>query len=210
MKTLIGIALMLTTTALFSQSKEEVALNNQAVVLMDNGKYEEALPYLDKLNASDTANFVYRYNRAVTLFNLKQYHSAIAEYKYLHRLIPDQSEYIFQIGNGYEQLDSTNLAISFYTKAIEMDSDYFMYFFKRGTLHLKQEKYSEANADFSASLALNPKHHNSLHNRGIVNYKRGNEAEACQDWCQALQLGNVYSETHLRQLCRTFETCAEQ
>jgi tetratricopeptide (TPR) repeat protein len=204
------VAFVLSGSALFSQSKEEMALNNQAVILMDNGKYSEALPYLDKLNAKDTANFIYRYNRAVTLFNLKQYNKAIAEYNVLHLLIPEQSEYVFQIGNAYEQLDSVKLAISYYTRAIEMDADHFMYFFKRGTQYLKEEKLKEAEADFTASLELNPKHHNSLHNRGITLYKLGDKHRACEDWCQAFQLGNTYSKTHLTQLCNTIKNCVPE
>jgi tetratricopeptide (TPR) repeat protein len=201
------VAFTLFTTVLFSQSKEDVILNNQAVALMDEGKYQEALPYLDKLSARDTANYIYRYNRAVTLFNLKQFHNAIAEYQYLHSLIPEQSEYVFQLGNAYEHLDSSNVAISYYTKAIEMDRDHFIYFFKRGTLYLKQEKYPEAVADFSASIEINPKHHNSFHNRGIALYKLGNRTQACEDWCQAVQLGNTFSKSHLSEFCNQDGPC---
>jgi len=207
MRARLVVAFTLVTTALFSQSKEVVALNNQAVGLMDEGKYKEALPYLDKLSAKDTANFIYRYNRAVTLFNLKEYHNAIAEYKYLHTLLPEQSEYVFQMGNAYEQLDSSEIAISYYTKSIAMNADHFIYFFKRGTLYLKQEKYKAAVTDFSASLELNPKHHNSFHNRGIAQYKLGNQSQACEDWCRAVELGNTFSRTHLGQLCNTFKPC---
>ena len=195
------------TTVLYSQSKEEVALNNQAVGLMDEGKYQEALPYLDKLTAKDTANFIYRYNRAVTLFNLKRYHNAISEYEYLHGLIPEQSEYVFQLGNAYEHVDSSKVAISYYTKAIQMDADHFIYFFKRGTLYLKQEKYKDAVADFSASLELNAKHHNSFHNRGIAQFKLGNQTQACEDWCRAVELGNTFSKSHLKQFCNTLKPC---
>src|SRR5688500_9348170 len=134
------IAFVFGSIGLYAQSKEEVALNNLAVSLMDNGNYKEALTHLDKLTASDQNNFVYRYNRAVTVFNLKKYPEAIAEYKYLHELLPEQTEYIFQIGNAYEQLDSMNLAVSFYSQAIEMDQDHFMYYFKRGTVFLKQNE----------------------------------------------------------------------
>ncbi len=133
---------------LFAQSKEEVALNNLAVSLMDNGNYKEALAHLDKLTASDQNNFVYRYNRAVTLFNLKKYPEAIAEYKFLHDLLPEQSEYIFQMGNAYEQLDSTKAALTFYTQAIEMDQDHFMYYFKRGTVFLKTRLIAASRSRF--------------------------------------------------------------
>ncbi len=208
MKLRIVIALFFANITLVAQNKKaEVALNNQAVALMDDGKYKEALAYLDKITASDTANFVYHYNRAVTLFNLKNYHAAIAEYKLLHGLLPEQSEYIFQIGNSYEHLDSIKLAISFYTDAIRMDPDHFIYFFKRGTLLLKQNRLHEAEADFSAAIELNPKHHNSFHNRGITRYKLGEKNKACEDWCHAVILGNAYSRSHFDPNCRSFNQC---
>jgi tetratricopeptide (TPR) repeat protein len=88
-----------------------------------------------------------------------------------------------------------------------MDADHFIYFFKRGTLYLKQEKYKEAVADFSASLELNGKHHNSYHNRGIAQFKLGNQMQACEDWCRAVELGNTFSKGHLGQFCNTLKPC---
>ena len=207
MKFVVVILFTIVGTTAFSQSKEDVALNNQAVALMEEGKYKEALPVLNRLAEKDTANYIFRYNRAVTFFNLKQYQNAIAEYKYLNRLIPEQTEYIFQIGNAYEHLDSSNLAISYYNEAIAVDSDHFIYFFKRGTQFLKQEKFKEAIDDFGAALELNPKHRNSYHNRGIARYKLGNYKEACDDWCTADQMGNPHSKTHLTQFCNKYQPC---
>ena len=54
------VAFVFASTTLCAQSKEEVALNNLAVSLMDKGDYKEALAYLDKLTASDENNFIYR------------------------------------------------------------------------------------------------------------------------------------------------------
>ena len=174
---------------------------------MDNGNYKEAHHHLDKLTASDRDNFVYRYNRAVTLFNLKKYSEAIAEYKYLHELLPEQAEYIFQIGNAYEQMDSLKLAVDFYSKAIEMDQDHFIYFFKRGTVLLKQDEFLKAATDFTSSISLNPKHHNSFHNRGIAVFKLGQKDKACEDWCEARRLGNTYSGHHFNQSCSQSPAC---
>lgn len=207
MKNGLVIILIFWNGTLFSQTREQVALNNQAVALMDEGNYKDALPVLDKLVEADTVNTVYRYNRAVTLFNLKRYRESLSEYKILSKDLPEQSEYIFQIGNAYEQLDSTAQAIRFYSQAIEMESDNFLYYFKRGTIQLKQNKLKDADADFSASIELNPEHHNSLHNRGIARYKLGEEKKACEDWCRASQLGNTFSEGHLNANCANSPPC---
>src|SRR5688572_32649152 len=110
------VVLMLVSGTVFCQSREQVDLINQAVALMDEGNYKDALPVLDKLVEADTINTVYRYNRALTLFNLKRYHESLSEYKALAKVLPEQSEYIFQIGNAYEQLDSAAQAVQYYSK----------------------------------------------------------------------------------------------
>ena len=202
------VAFVFASITLCAQSKEEVALNNLAVSLMDKGDYKEALVHLDKLTATDENNFIYRYNRAVTLFTLKKYQEASGEYKYLHELLPEQSEYVFQIGNAYEQLDSVNVALTFYTLAIEMNQDQFLYYCKRGTVFLKQNELQRAEADLTSSIELNPKHHNSFHNRGITLFKLGQVGKACDDWCQAVVLGNAYSGNYFQQNCAKSPACA--
>lgn len=199
-----GIFLAISITV-FCQSPEE--LNNKAVALMDNDQYQEALPLLDNLVTSNHQNTIFRYNRAVTLFNLKRYREALADYKILHKLLPTEGEYAFQVGNAYEQLDSADRALSFYNEAIRLIDDNFLFFFKRGTIYLKQNNFEKAEADYNSALYLNPKHDNSLHNRGIARYKMGQQKKACEDWCKAFQLGNSYSSSHLKINCEKFDTC---
>ena len=146
-------------------------------------------------------------NHGGSPFFYRGQHSGIAEYKYLHELLPEQAEYIFQIGNAYEQMDSLKLAVDFYSKAIEMDQDHFIYFFKRGTVLLKQDEFLKAATDFTSSISLNPKHHNSFHNRGIAAFKLGQKDKACEDWCEARRLGNTYSGHHFNQNCSQSPAC---
>jgi serine/threonine-protein kinase len=191
----------------YSQSSDDVNINNRAVELMDEQHYKEALPYLDQLIARDSVNTIYRHNRAVTLFNLKKYNEARADYEILSTAVPEESEYVFQIGNSYEQLDSSQLAIEFYTKAIQLENDKFLYYFKRGTVLLHKGRFKEAESDFNESLLLNPRHDNSLHNRAIARYKMGQSRKACEDWCLANELGNPYSASHIKANCSMFDPC---
>jgi tetratricopeptide (TPR) repeat protein len=191
----------------FSQSDEDATLNSKAVALMDNKQYKEALPYLDDLIRLNTQNPLFRHNRAVTLSNLERHREAIADYKILAKALPNESEYVFQIGNAYEQLDSAIQAIWFYSKAIELEKNKFLFYFKRGTIYLKQNNFIQAEADFDASLKLNPDHDNSLHNRGIALYKLGHQRKACEDWCRAYLLGNTVSLSHLEKNCPRFAPC---
>jgi len=207
MKVICVVVLFSLWLDVYPQSSEEVEINNKAVVLMNGEQYKEALPYLDDLIARDSISTIYRHNRAVTLFNLKKYRRALADYEILSAAVPEESEYIFQIGNAYEQLDSAEVAIDFYTKAIKLENDRFLYYFKRGTLYLQKGKFKEAEADFNESILLNPGHDNSLHNRGIALYKMGRTRKACEDWCQANELGNPYSASHIKSNCSMFDPC---
>ncbi|HEX6890060.1 MAG TPA: tetratricopeptide repeat protein [Chryseolinea sp.] len=201
------VIIVLMCIDVYAQSSEEADINNKAVVLMNGEQYKEALPYLDDLVTRDSISTIYRHNRAVTLFNLKKYREALADYEILSAAIPSESEYVFQIGNAYEQLDSAELAVHYYSKAIQLENDKFLYYFKRGTLYLHQGKFKEAENDFNESLLLNPRHDNSLHNRGIALYKLGQSRKACLDWCQAKELGNTYSASHIKANCSMFDPC---
>jgi tetratricopeptide (TPR) repeat protein len=207
MRIVCVVILLAVCLDVYSQSSEDVNINNRAVELIDAEKYKEALPFLDELVTRDSISTIYRHNRAVTLFNLKKYNEALADYEILSTAVPEESEYVFQIGNAYEQLDSSQLAIDFYTKAIQLENDKFLYFFKRGTILLHEGKFKEAENDFNESLFLNPRHDNSLHNRGIALYKMGQSRKACSDWCLANELGNPYSASHIKANCSTFGPC---
>jgi len=128
----------------------------------------------------------------------------LKDYQFLLKAVPDDSENFFQVGNIYDHLDSLNKAEMYYSKAIELEEDNFIYYFKRGTVFLKNSRWSESVNDFSRALELNPEHHNSLHNRGIAYYKAGFKEKGCEDWCQALLKGNTKSALHLEKNCERY------
>jgi tetratricopeptide (TPR) repeat protein len=153
-------------------------------------------------------NTLYRSNRATVLFNLKDYKNALEDYYLLIEALPQENENYFQAGNVLEHLDSLDKAVYYYSKAISIDKDYYIYFFKRGTIYLKQNQWKNAIEDFSAAIELNPEHDNSYHNRGIAYYKIGAKEKGCEDWCQALLKGNTKSAIHLEKNCEKYpSTC---
>jgi tetratricopeptide (TPR) repeat protein len=185
-----------------SLAQSQQAINNEAVKMMNNENYKDALALLDPLVTNYPSVTAYRYNRAVTFFNLKQYREAIRDYKVLMEASPE-SEYAFQIGNAYDHIDSLSTATTYYSKAIDIDQDNYMTYFKRGTVYLKQSLFAKAIDDFTRSFELNPAHHNSLHNRAIALYHSKKQELACEDWCKAVELGNPYSMEHLQKNCKT-------
>lgn len=196
------IAMLLVVNQLFGQSDQET--NKRIVELIDEERYNEALPLAKEFLNKNPDDFAAHYNHAVICFHLKKYKEALEDYQFLSTEIPTNAEYLFQIGNVYENMDSLKLATEYYSRALQIANKDYLYFFKRGTCYLKLQWYDEAITDFNHSLRLNEMHHNSLHNRGIAFYKKGEKEKACEDWCQALLLGNPHSASHLDRNCKQY------
>lgn len=193
------------TTIVYSQTQQPVVsdMKSQEVLrLLGAERWDDALFISDSLIKAKPDFIPYRHDRAVALFNLQRYRDAIADYEVLHHYFPDEAEYVFQIGNSYEHLSDPGQAIRYYTNAIGINDSSYLYFFKRGTVYLKQGSFKEAERDFTASLNLNPYHHNSFHNRGIARFKLNRKTEGCADWCAADELGNTISMSHIDKLCK--------
>jgi tetratricopeptide (TPR) repeat protein len=179
-------------------------INETGIRLMEKGQYKQALPIFEKLVYAEPDNAVFRYNRAVTCFNLKRYKEALHDYLWLAEEYPEDPEYQFQIGNLYYELNQQTKVAAYYNRAIALDGDNFMYYFKRGTYYMKADRYDLALADFNKSLGINPRHANSLHNRGIIQYRTGQTDKACEDWCQAQLLGSSISGIHMEKNCKVY------
>jgi tetratricopeptide (TPR) repeat protein len=199
MRNVIVVLLVISSLSAIGQLNEKK--NNEAVALMEEEKYEDALLILNPLVSEFPSVTSYRYNRAVTLFHLEKYLQSILDYKELFKESPEV-EYVFQIANAYEQMDSLEKAVIYYSKTIELEQDNYLNYFKRGTIYLKTTKFENAINDYNISVRLNPAHHNSLHNRGIALYHLKRTEQACEDWCNAFRLGNPYSEEHLNKNCK--------
>lgn len=183
-------------------AQNEQKLSDRVVKLINSEKYKEALPLVEELIASMPEDFSARYNRAVIFFHLKRYQESLDDYLFLCEEDPTNSEYFFQAGNLYEQLDSLKKADYYYTEALKIHNTTHLYWFKRGTCYLKLQWYDKAIFDFNQSIRLNEAHHNTLHNRALAYFRKGEISLACNDWCQALLLGNPHSASHLQQHCK--------
>jgi len=176
----------------------------QAVTLMEQESYSEALKLLTPLVKQTPDDFTYRQSRATCYYQLKHFADAAFEFRILTQLVPENTEFVFQTGNSYEQLDSLRLAVQYYSTAIQQQPDNFLYHFKRGTVYLKQSRWSPAINDMNEVIALNKNYDNAYHNRAIALYKAGEEMRACNDWCRAALLGNKLSVTHLERNCKRY------
>lgn len=209
MKTLQVIFFLSSAAATLAQDTLNIQEHIRRLVAEE--KYQEALPLINQLIESRPDYFLYRQDRASIYYNLKKYNAAAQDFVILCREYPESAEFFFQAGNMFDHADSVKRAEFYYSRAIQLDRENYMYYFKRGTFYLKAKAYEKSVRDFTLALEQYPEHDNSLHNRGIAYFKLGQEDKACEDWCQAQLLGNSYSGAHLDRNCKKYpEPCLLQ
>jgi len=84
--------------------------------------------------------------------------------------------------NDYDQ------AISYWTKALELNPKYIEVYFERGFVWYNKGNYEQTIKDFSKYLELKPKDDNILFGRGIAWAKNNNPKEAIVDWKKAIEI----------------------
>jgi len=87
-------------------------------------------------------------------------------------------------------LGKTDLAISDFNKAIEINPNFIEAYSNRGTVYGKLGKTDLAIFDFNKAIKINPNYANAYSNRGIVYAMLGDIQKAKQDAIKASQLGD--------------------
>ncbi|HJS28576.1 MAG TPA: tetratricopeptide repeat protein [Anaerolineales bacterium] len=91
-------------------------------------------------------------------------------------------------GVTYDKLDRYTEAISDYTRAIELDSSFFLAYNNRGATYERLRRYDEAIMDYTSAIQLTPSLSQAYYNRGNVFSKRKKSEEAIDDFTRSLQL----------------------
>jgi tetratricopeptide (TPR) repeat protein len=68
----------------------------------------------------------------------------------------------------YSDLQKYDLALSDYSKAIELNRSYAIAYYNRGLLYFNQQKYELALADWNKAIRINPNYANAYNNRGVL------------------------------------------
>lgn len=79
-------------------------------------------------------------------------------------------------------------AISYYSKALELDNQNYQTFYNRGRCYEENGNKNEALNDYTKAISLNGSHFNSFYWRASVNYDLNNYQDAANDWLNARKL----------------------
>jgi tetratricopeptide (TPR) repeat protein len=109
--------------------------------------------------------------------------------------------------NGIEKYDLKDFAgaLSDFSIAIEMKSDFAEAYFSRGLLYGKEfHKYTKAIKDFNKAIKLKDDYAEAYYNRGVTHRILDDIKKSCEDWHKAKELGYEDADFLIEKYCNKF------
>ena len=180
-KKLFVFTLLFFSINLYSQNKPKTEiinsgdLINKAIKLHDEGQYKQAEDLLLKISKNDTNYYWSLYELGLNYSVQEKYEKSIEIAKEGLNLSDntDEVNYYILLANTYDDIDSTDKAISVYKEALEKYKFNQSLNYNYGVALYKKKFYAEAEKVLINSLIKNPFHSNSHFYLGCVNVAQG-------------------------------------
>ncbi|MEG3440293.1 tetratricopeptide repeat-containing serine protease family protein, partial [Pannus brasiliensis CCIBt3594] len=143
----------------------------QNVIYRGVGDFKSALRVIDRALAISPGNFILYNEKALTLKNLNHYDKAL---KAIDRAIDLARRAVLYNNRGllYSDWHQTDLALSDYNQAIEIDPRFAMAYNNRALLYAEQHQTDLALADYKKAIDLDPRDAMAYNNRGNLYYQQ--------------------------------------
>jgi len=163
--------------ALRKNSNDPFAMYNLAVVYQDQGKHEEAILLYQKILA-DTEDTNSRINLAAIYYDRGDHDLAFQELDTAAEKNRDSAEPLSVRGEYLEREGLLKKAESKYVKALAIDDQHALTYFRLGRLYCKQEKSDPCMEKLEKAVEMKPKIPVYLEALARQNEKQGNRIEA--------------------------------
>jgi tetratricopeptide (TPR) repeat protein len=104
---------------------------------------------------------------------------------------PEAEEH-FNQGLKYRQQENSSLAMEEFTKAIEIDPDYYYAYYNRARVYCENGDLENCLADYNKAIELNPDNVYWTIERGFLHMELGDKEKAIIDLERAQELGVPY------------------
>ena len=144
---------------------DQQRLYREAIVLHNNGRYEEAWEIEKQLVSLNAKNSRYHYAMGVTLHEMKKYEEAAREKRKALELAPENARYHDSLGVTLHVMEKYEEAEYENRKAVELAPENARYHNSLGVTLRVMEKYEEAEYEKRKAVELAPenaRYHNSL------------------------------------------------
>ncbi len=146
---------------------DQQRLYREAIVLHNNGNYEEAREIEKQLVSLNATNSRYHYAMGVTLHEMKKYEEAEYEKRKAVELEPENARYHNSLSNTLHEMHRYQEAENESRKAVELEPENAGYHDSLGITLQEMEKYEEAAIEKRKAVELEPdnaRYHDSLGN----------------------------------------------
>jgi tetratricopeptide (TPR) repeat protein len=172
--------------------------------LMKEGKFRDALTYLNKAIEGDNTNHEALNARGVVYYELKEFTSALLDYEQALKLKPDYYRpYYNRALLKVAQNDGPG-ALKDYAEAIRLDSRNAEIFVNRGQLLAAMGQADAALRDFDQAVTLDETNALAWYNRGNVLFQRGDFNRAIENFEKSVkadtQFGKAFHALGIAQL----------
>lgn len=126
-------------------------------VLADALKEKDAVRYFKTALRVDSSSYQAMYALAMHYQNKNELKDAIHWYKKINLTYPKVAQPYFNLGVLYNELDSLDKSVEFFTIATSLDKIYAEAYYAKGVVLEKQGKLQEAQKQYSQASTLRPK-----------------------------------------------------
>lgn len=161
---------------------------NEGTTAFENKNYAEAIKQFKKAIEISPDFILAHSNLAYTYLSDKKVE--LAEQQFLHLTTIDETAHLpfYELGTLAELKDSTDLAIKYYSNAIDRKNNDKRYYYQRGILYFKLGRYETAVEDFSKVVLIDPKDADAYNDRGSAYKLTGKIDKAIADYTKAADL----------------------
>ena len=189
------------------QPRNADAAHLLGLLLLGEGKADEALPYLERAVEAAPGISGFLSTRAVALVNLGRLGDAIADYERALTISPDDAGLNYNLGLAFAQTGNFQSAKSAFARAISLKPDFAEAHGNLGIAHQELGEASEAVAAFEQALTRQPDSPVLLNNLGLALQEAERTNDALKAFDRALRLdpgnaqvlcnkGNLLCEMH--------------
>jgi len=160
----------------------------QAIELIENKKYDEAVDLLNKSIANNPNSNIAYANRAQAAKYLGKYAEAKADAEKAIELNPKNSLAYEVLGTTYLIEKKYSEAVNNFDKAILYDKKNKIALVNRGTAKSKQGDSAGAIADYTQAIKIDPNFTTAYYNRGLEKYDLKDYHGAIADYTQTIKI----------------------
>ena len=164
--------------------------------LVEKGKYNKALTFIDKILTQDAYNIDLLTLKAQVNYKLERYSEAIEIYSNLINLVPNNVENYANRGLAYNAIGDHARSLADFTSAIEFEPDNAYRYSCRAFIKDYLGDHRGALDDYNKAVKLDPGDEVSLNNRGLIEEKLGRLHLAQESFASADKLAGINNQTY--------------